>query len=289
MIPDLVNSPAFLRIAELKERFAWYYDSPAYRMAEYANDDPLGVLKRINEEFKRLNGYRPNSELLEYLEETAKTNQKFAALNEEIDQKAEIIGPVVRQYRTLIEQEYGIFLGSVREIVIALYLCDDIEEMRYFLPDTIAKDLKRYAIEKKAEFLAFPVGNDESNGLTVHSSTLAELSAPNQSEAAPAGNQSGPTLAHSKPPRIKALALAYYYLHELKEMPRFVPIMEKAYEVARDNGIKAEHSFYQAYCDAFSKKNRDKSEFYQYKDWVLAYLKPYPKAFQLADNELNSK
>jgi hypothetical protein len=273
-------------------------DSPAYRIAENVNNTPLGVLKRLNEEFERLRGYRPNSELLEYLEETAKTSREFSALSEEIDQKAEIIEPIVRQYRMLIEQEYGIFLGSIKEIVVALYLNDDIEEMRFYLPDTIAQDLKRYAIEKKAEFLALPVGNDESNGRTVQPLTLAEPPVPNQSETAPAGSQSGPALSDNPNRKSTHKSLRYALFHFYLQHERIAFLFEEGKkmkeikDLAVKYRLKSAKKFQLDYNKIKELPNRLsvlKNLDLEVIEELRGMLKDYPKPLQRLDNEINKR
>jgi hypothetical protein len=142
------TNPHFARYAQLVP--AWlqgYYNSPVYQVYERFSNGPLSVWVEIHQRF--LNG-SIDQRKLDYFERLAETIQAVIALKEEIEQIAEIVDPVLQEYRGIIQEKLNHSLPSARQIVMELYPDVSIEDIKYLLPETIAKDLVKYSLDTRS-------------------------------------------------------------------------------------------------------------------------------------------
>lgn len=208
---------------------------------------------------------------IQYFERLAELIQAMIELNNELEEKAEVIEPVREKYEALIKTEFGISTKDAKELVIALYPFDEIDDIKHRLPDDIARDIKQYAANERAKHLGFEI-NDPLTHMPITAAPTMEKS-------------NRPILLK---PSHKVLVVLADFLERSKELPPFGSVSgsrkKDAKSFAESKGLSGE-TFYKTLNGKYGKVKVSSLNSDDLNSLALM-LGEYKKALQIFENEI---
>ncbi len=271
-------------------------DSPVYRLGEYLQSTPA---YRLYQDWQNTPAYQLSQHVqslqavglaerdTEYLELLAKTIQWAIELGEEIEEKAKIVKPVLKEHRGFIQKEFGLLYDSAKKIAVELYLGFSVEDIRFRLPEDIAKDIIRLAAEQENDLKKAATLEREIIQIEQHSKQLTLNIHPtsNSPAMAPVGNQSHP----QKKSVHKILTLFLLYAESYNgDNGKKVMSKQECRAFGEENNLNGD-KFYQTYCKGKNGKVKVKELNEISFEELLFLLEGYPLARKQAESHRVNK